>query len=163
MHQMIVGTKAGQLVDHMDKDGLNNQAGNLRGCDRSQNVMYSSRYRPGRSRYKGVDIHGGKWRARIAAYGKRIHLGCYETEEEAARSYDLAAVRHHGEFAVLNLWRGASQENHKRGSALKEERWPDKGDVAGGGGKGETQGECICERSAAPRQACYPSAAPRGV
>jgi hypothetical protein len=103
MHQMILGARGGQVVDHIDGDGLNNQVANLRVCDWSQNVMHSVRRRRGRSRYKGVDRHHGKWRARIAAYGQRMHLGNYATEEEAARAYDRAAVRHHGEFAVLNF------------------------------------------------------------
>jgi hypothetical protein len=52
----------------------------------------------GVSRFKGVDRHHDKWRARIAAYGKRIHLGVFETEGEAAEEYREAGRKYHGEF-----------------------------------------------------------------
>jgi hypothetical protein len=36
--------------------------------------MGAARYRLGASRYKGMDLHRGKWRARICAYGQRLNL-----------------------------------------------------------------------------------------
>jgi hypothetical protein len=91
MHRMILGAEQGMVGDLRDKDGLNNQMENLRVCDRSQNVMGAARYRLGASRYKGMDLHRGKWRARICAYGQRLNLGHYETEVEPVRAYDRAA------------------------------------------------------------------------
>jgi hypothetical protein len=74
MHRMILGAEQGMVGDLRDKDGLNNQVENLRVCDRSRNVMGAARYRLGASRYKGMDLHRGKWRARICAYGQRLNL-----------------------------------------------------------------------------------------
>lgn len=69
--------------------------------------------RPGRvftSRYKGVidrsrHIAPGSapWLARIRVDGQLIHIGRFDTEEEAARAYDEAARKHFGEFARLNF------------------------------------------------------------
>jgi hypothetical protein len=42
------------------------------------------------------------WMARIGFEKKRIFLGYYIAEEEAARAYDKAAIEHHGEFACTN-------------------------------------------------------------
>lgn len=56
------------------------------------------------SKYKGVhwrkDIN--KWVARISHRNKRIHLGCFDDEREAAKAYNEKALELWGEFARLN-------------------------------------------------------------
>jgi hypothetical protein len=61
--------------------------------------------KPSRSRYKGVDWAKDmkRWRARILVNGKRIYLGSFENEIDAAKAYDEAAKRYHGDFAALNF------------------------------------------------------------
>jgi hypothetical protein len=44
----------------------------------------------------------GSWQANIACNGKQQHLGLFKTAEEAAKAYDAAALRLHGEFAKTN-------------------------------------------------------------
>lgn len=55
------------------------------------------------SQYKGVYKKRSRWAARIAVNGETTWLGTFKTEEEAARAYDAAAKRLHGEFARLNF------------------------------------------------------------
>ncbi len=102
MHRLIIGAEAGQIIDHVSRDGLDNRRANLRAATASQNSANCPHY--GRF-YRGVDKgHGkGRWRARIIANGQNIHLGVFSCSEEAARAYDAAAVKAFGEFAVLNF------------------------------------------------------------
>jgi hypothetical protein len=57
------------------------------------------------SKYKGVcpTNRNRPWQARIKVNGKTINLGTYKTEIEAAKAYDVAAKKYHGEFANLNF------------------------------------------------------------
>ena len=61
--------------------------------------------RNNRSGLKGVWPHKltGRFGARIQHLGIRYHLGYYDTAEAAARAYDEAAQRLHGEFACVNF------------------------------------------------------------
>jgi len=89
-------------VDHADRVTSNNCLENLREATRAQNCQNLVRTN-GLSGYKGVDLHDGKWRARIHVLSRSIHLGHHPTEEAAAYAYDTAARRHFGEFAHLNF------------------------------------------------------------
>lgn len=56
------------------------------------------------SRFKGVCWHKGKerWYASITANGERYHLGSFDGEIDAARAYDKASCKHHGEYGLNN-------------------------------------------------------------
>jgi hypothetical protein len=106
MHRQIMGAERGQLVDHEDGDGLNNQRYNLRMANETQNLAN----RPTRERtiaYRGVYPNNkGRtlpYKAQIKAYCRNWHLGSYLTQEQAARAYDRAALHFFGSFARLNF------------------------------------------------------------
>jgi hypothetical protein len=78
----------------------------LRLCSRRENSQNCQKQRKGcTSKYKGVswrkDIQ--KWNAYITSKGQRICLGVYEDEKVAAKIYDEAAQKYHGEFAYTNF------------------------------------------------------------
>lgn len=98
MHNLIMGQLG---VDHRDHNGLNNKRSNLRVATNGQNQAN----RRTSAQYRGIfKDRSGKWVARIRQpVGKREYLGYFSDPEEAARAYDRAAVRIHGEFALLNF------------------------------------------------------------
>ncbi len=104
MHRQIMDAPLGMDVDHHNHDQLDNRRANLRVCTRSQN-MANMRKRPGcSSRFKGVYLEKrtGRWVARIRVNLQMIALGTFEQETRAARAYNVAAIEHFGEFALLN-------------------------------------------------------------
>ena len=57
MHRLIMKAKKGQMIDHIDGNGLNNQRSNLRFCTHSQNMANKKGFKNTSSKYKGVYTH----------------------------------------------------------------------------------------------------------
>jgi len=105
LHRFILGLSGSVLVDHRNRYGLDNRRGNLRiGVTRSQNNANSGKHRGAfTSRFRGVCWKKKKWCAQIVRSGKKVHLGYFTEELDAARAYDAAAREQWGEFAKSNL------------------------------------------------------------
>lgn len=107
MHRLILGLGPGDpcQADHANHDGLDNRRSNLRLATISQNAGNRRKQSGTVSRYKGVcwASREQRWRDTIRVQGKRISLGYFDAEAEAARAYDAAAVHFFGEFACLNF------------------------------------------------------------
>lgn len=105
MHREIIGAKPHELVDHINGDSLDNRLGNLRIATRRQNAKNTGPRPNSSSQYKGVSWKAqmGKWVAQITNNYKKIHIGYFSNEEDAARAHDTVAKELHGEFARLNF------------------------------------------------------------
>lgn len=106
MRLFITGYNPEKLqIDHRYRNGLNNQRSNLRPCTPSENQMNSKPQRNSSSIYKGVSWNKlrCKWLSQIQVYGKKIYIGLFSDEKDAARAYDNVAIKHFGAFALLNF------------------------------------------------------------
>lgn len=101
MHTLISGFK---YPDHKDRNPKNCRKQNLRKATSSQNQYNREKYknRTCHSLFKGVSRSGNRWVAYITVSSKRIYLGTFESELNAAKAYNDAAIKYHKEFAVLN-------------------------------------------------------------
>lgn len=109
LHRFIMNCPDDKVIDHIDHNPLNNQKSNLRICTISQNggnrmkpKKYKNRYMT--SKFKGVrwHKHAKKWSSHITINFQQEHLGAFNSEVEAAKAYNDAAVKHFGSFACLN-------------------------------------------------------------
>lgn len=104
MHREILQCAPGEQTDHINGNGLDNRRANLRKCSIAQNNLN----RPGNdvsvSGYKGVckSNRPGRRKRWLARINEKF-IGMFNTPEEAARAYDEAAKKLHGEFAFLNF------------------------------------------------------------
>lgn len=96
---------AGKELDHACHNPRCYNPAHLRLATHAQNRAYTPKPRHGKtSRFKGVhwNSRDKTWYAVITINYRHIHLGCFRTEEAAARAYDEAARRFWGEFAWTN-------------------------------------------------------------
>jgi hypothetical protein len=99
MHRMITDAPEGSLVDHRNRNTLDNRRANLRLATRTQNAANMDRG----SRWKGIRKCRERWAAQITLKGENRYLGTFDSPEEAAKAYDTAARELFGEFALLNF------------------------------------------------------------
>ncbi len=105
MHHEVLSADGAQEIDHINCNGCDNRQANLRTCTHQQNTQNSRSRKNCTSRFKGVswDKNKKKWTARIGHNGKKIHLGYFESELDAAAAYDARAKVLFGEFGRLNF------------------------------------------------------------
>ncbi len=92
------------VCDHINHIKTDNRRGNLRPATKSQNRCNSKLRRDNTSGHKGVSWCKvmKKWCAYINKAGKRFRLGHFDDKLDAAKAYNKAALKLHGEFAKLN-------------------------------------------------------------
>ncbi len=100
---VLYGEWCSGIIDHADRNTLNNNPANLRKATRSQNNANAKIRTDNISGFKGVQFHRqtGKWRARIRQNGSQRHIGLFNTPHEASKAYEHNARKLFGEFASI--------------------------------------------------------------
>lgn len=103
MHRLIMNAPKGSVVDHINRNGLDNRRCNLRICTAKENSRNQIGKRP--YKYKGVNKAYNHFKAIIVIERKvnEMYLGSFKDEKSAAIAYDKAAIHYFGEFANLNF------------------------------------------------------------
>lgn len=91
-----------EVVDHIDRDTLNNRIENLRAATKSDNKCNSKPHKDRKAKGSYL-LNTGRYMSVIQKNGKREYLGVFDTAEEAQNAYAIAAIRVHGEFARASL------------------------------------------------------------
>ena len=100
LHRFIMNCPDDMVVDHINLNPLNNRKSNLRICTKQQNEMNRPTRSHNTSGVTGVSKHKqtNKWRAYIEYNQKYIHLGLFNTKEEAIKARKEAELKYFGKY-----------------------------------------------------------------
>lgn len=110
LHRFLLNLKETKdHADHINGNKLDNRRQNLRISNIHTNAYNQSKQKNNTSGYKGVRNMGIRyknkpWRVEIRVNdGNKITIGYFADLTEAAKAYDKAALKYHGEFANTNF------------------------------------------------------------
>ena len=100
LHRIIMGAPEDFVVDHINRNPLDNRRDNLRIVTQQENCMNLTISKNNKSGVPGVcwDKDANKWVAKITYKYKRIHLGRFEKLEDARKARKDAEEEYFGEF-----------------------------------------------------------------
>lgn len=103
LHRLLLSPGAGQVVDHINRNKLDNRRANLRLATSGQNnANRGSSKNKTCCPFKGVYAFPANKSNPWVASCKGKHLGYFASAEAAAWAYDVAAKKVFGRFAVTN-------------------------------------------------------------
>jgi len=104
LHKNLLGKQEkGYVIDHINRNKLDNRLENLRVISARENSYNRTKNKSSNNKYKGVIKRGEKYVASITKNGIRKEISGFDTEEDAARMYDMMAEELFGEFAGKNF------------------------------------------------------------
>lgn len=89
------------VVDHINGNTLDNRRSNLRICTAHENSFNLKKKKNNTSGHTGIrKLPTGKFNVRITMNRQDIHIGNYDTLEEAIEAREAAEIEYHGQFAA---------------------------------------------------------------
>ena len=101
LHRLVMHPENDEVVDHINRDKLDNRKANLRVCTSSDNAKNRGTRKNNVSGVTGViwNKQASKWQAIINVSGKRKHLGYFTDINEAIRVRIHSELEMFGEYA----------------------------------------------------------------
>lgn len=104
LHRFIMQPKRGEVVDHINHNGLDCRRENMRVVSQHQNILNSRKHANSKNQFKGVYLSPwGSYRVALTTQRGFTSFGLHRGEVKAARIYDAIVRRLRGEFAVTNF------------------------------------------------------------
>ena len=99
LHRLLLDAKDGDIVDHANRDKLDNRKQNLRIATPSENTQNSKMSKHNKSGFIGVwwDKDRKKWEVQIRLNGKSKKIGRFTKQEQAIKAILEAELEYFGE------------------------------------------------------------------
>tara|TARA_R110000787_G_scaffold96201_1_gene199447 strand:- start:474 stop:959 length:486 start_codon:yes stop_codon:yes gene_type:complete len=103
LHRIIMGEPEDFVIDHINRDLLDNRSCNLGFVSQQENVINRGIKKTNKSGVSGVSWHkrDNKWVSQITYKNKKIHLGNFDTLEEATKAREDGKIKYFGEFRAM--------------------------------------------------------------
>ena len=104
LHRLIMNIDDEKIIDHKNNNRADNRKNNLRIANKQTNGINRGCNKNNKLGIKGVNkiTNSDKYAAKIMHDGKTIHLGSFNTIEEAQQARIKAEEEMYGEFAYIN-------------------------------------------------------------
>lgn len=114
LHRYIMDCPEGMVVDHIDRDSLNNRRENLRIVSPGENMQNRKIHRNNTSGVRGVSWYKktGQWRVQLSLNGKMKNLGLFDHFDDAVTVAKAAYEDH------MPYYEGNEDENYEKSPTL---------------------------------------------
>lgn len=104
LHNLLIKQRTKKdVIDHINRDKLDNRRENLRVCSIRENNYNKTKSKNSTKSYKGIVGKNKNWMSRVMKDGKSYQIKGATTEKEAALIYDYMAEELFGIYAAKNF------------------------------------------------------------